>query len=553
MAGMTETEGDVVVQIRAEVSRLLDGLKQASAGTEQGAEEMRKSLLGIGEAAEETEGATSHLLEHVRGMRQEMFLGSFMARQITEIGAASKETAGLVAGLAGAFLVGNWTGLVVEGALKIVSAFNEGGSEMKKFTDDAVAGVQKLQEKVDAYLAAMRGATETEKLQHEVIGPLLRQEADEKQAVLAAQTKLSEATDKYNEAITRERATEAGHALDAQTAAEEELEQAKKKLEITQEQIKASNEALKPAQKAETNADRQKALEKAAQDELKLYQKIAAEKQKYDKEEYDYFYKLAVDKLNAEKSLAVAVDKAEAEAAVALQKYGEIRLNSQKEISDHLKAARDAENKEWVDGVKKAVTTIGSALDQNFKALISGTESVTDAFKKMGEAILSSIVDALVKIAEEEVVAALTKKTVTAAANTAATQGNIATAVSGAAASQAGIPFVGPELALGAAGAMLSFLEGVTGPLLAVNGSAAGGWAIPNGINPIVQAHGGEHIIPRDIAQRYEQGAPGGEVHVHIHMDGAGYVDASGVRRLVESNEFQRSVAEAVRNGKWRG
>src|SRR3954447_5106490 len=130
---------------------------------------MRQSLSGIGGNLRELEQPFESVTHHIRGMRQEMFLGSFMARQIGELGIASKETAGLVAGLAGAFLVGNWTGLAVEGVLKLISAFNEAGAEeaktaeaLKKFGEEAAAEVGKATASVEGMLRAMKSVTQAE-------------------------------------------------------------------------------------------------------------------------------------------------------------------------------------------------------------------------------------------------------------------------------------------------------------------------------------------------------------------------------------------------------
>lgn len=72
---------------------------------------------------------------------------------------------------------------------------------------------------------------------------------------------------------------------------------------------------------------------------------------------------------------------------------------------------------------------------------------------------------------------------------------NAAEAASGAAASQASIPIIGPELAMAAAGAMLGFVLG-----FAATRSAAGGYDIPSGINPVVQTHAEEMILPKNLA-----------------------------------------------------
>jgi len=72
---------------------------------------------------------------------------------------------------------------------------------------------------------------------------------------------------------------------------------------------------------------------------------------------------------------------------------------------------------------------------------------------------------------------------------------NAAEAATGAAASQAAIPVIGPGLAVGAAAAMLALVLG-----MGAIASAAGGYDIPSGVNPLVQAHAKEMILPARYA-----------------------------------------------------
>lgn len=120
---------------------------------------------------------------------------------------------------------------------------------------------------------------------------------------------------------------------------------------------------------------------------------------------------------------------------------------------------------------------------------------------------------------------------------------NAAQAASGAAASQAGIPIVGPALAIGAALAMLSFVKGIGGggggsktikSGSITRPSAAGGYDIPAGVNPVTQLHEREMVLPSSIADPLRQslatgggmpgggGQGGGAVNINISaMDGA--------------------------------
>lgn len=72
---------------------------------------------------------------------------------------------------------------------------------------------------------------------------------------------------------------------------------------------------------------------------------------------------------------------------------------------------------------------------------------------------------------------------------------NAAQAGSGAAASQAGIPIVGPGLALAAMAAIFAAVMA-----LGSRKSAAGGYDIPKGVNPVTQLHEEEMVLPSPLA-----------------------------------------------------
>jgi hypothetical protein len=97
--------------------------------------------------------------------------------------------------------------------------------------------------------------------------------------------------------------------------------------------------------------------------------------------------------------------------------------------------------------------------------------------------------------------------------------GNAAQAASGAAASQASIPFVGPALAMAAAAAMMSFVMGMGGKgggggntttTTTRIPSAAGGYDIPSGVNPMTQLHENEMVLPAHLADPLRDSLAGG-------------------------------------------
>lgn len=123
---------------------------------------------------------------------------------------------------------------------------------------------------------------------------------------------------------------------------------------------------------------------------------------------------------------------------------------------------------------------------------------------------------------------------------------NAAEAASGAASSQASIPYIGPILAIAAMAMMLSKVGSLKSQ---VKASAAGGYDIPAGINPIVQTHQREMILPEKhadvIRSLSEGGGVGGGVNLTIHA-----MDSKDVERLFRNNgeALAKAVKEQVRN-----
>jgi hypothetical protein len=118
--------------------------------------------------------------------------------------------------------------------------------------------------------------------------------------------------------------------------------------------------------------------------------------------------------------------------------------------------------------------------------------------------------------------------------------------------SVASIPLVGWLLAPGAAAAAFVAVEAY-GNLA----SAAGGYDIPAGVNPMVQAHAQEMILPASIANPLRAqlaaanfnaspgaagGPSGGETHIH-NWNLHGVMDGASLRRVLESNRSDHAAA----------
>ena len=156
------------------------------------------------------------------------------------------------------------------------------------------------------------------------------------------------------------------------------------------------------------------------------------------------------------------------------------------------------------------LSPIKSALDQSVQGIIQGTTTLKQAFQNLATSILTSMGNMLIQLGLEwaqqqamqllgigttqaaETAAAATTVATTTATSAVVIPAKAAEAGAGAAASQAFIPFIGPALALAA-------MAAVFGAVMALK-SAAGGYDIPAGTNPITQLHSEEMVLPASIA-----------------------------------------------------
>jgi len=78
--------------------------------------------------------------------------------------------------------------------------------------------------------------------------------------------------------------------------------------------------------------------------------------------------------------------------------------------------------------------------------------------------------------------------------------------------------------------------------------AASGGFDIPSGVNPLVQTHAREMILPAHIADPLREslasGGGMGSSPIHVHLSA---VDGASVRSMVNSHAFQKELRAAVR------
>jgi hypothetical protein len=176
-----------------------------------------------------------------------------------------------------------------------------------------------------------------------------------------------------------------------------------------------------------------------------------------------------------------------------------------------------------IDALGKVSETVGQSFGDMFGAMISGSKSGAQAFKDMGKQMLSS----LVGFAGKEIMT------------------NALVAGSGVAKALAGLGPAGPFLAIGGMAAMIAAVQGLLGRLP----SAEGGWDLPNFSGGVLAVlHGGEQVLPKNIADRYRNGGPGAAGGQPINLN-VTTMDAASFRTYLKGpagDEVLRMLREAA-------
>ncbi|MDP9902611.1 hypothetical protein [Variovorax ginsengisoli] len=160
--------------------------------------------------------------------------------------------------------------------------------------------------------------------------------------------------------------------------------------------------------------------------------------------------------------------------------------------------------------VAEQATPMLALVDQIQQGLGGMTNALLGNWRSLGSSLLGVLQGIGRSIIQETILKPLAAKVVAAAKErllSLTTIGaNAAEAGSGAAASQASIPYIGPILAIAAMAAVFAAVAGMAGKVP----SAAGGFDIPSGLNPMTQLHEEEMVLPADLANPLRQMARGG-------------------------------------------
>ena len=239
------------------------------------------------------------------------------------------------------------------------------------------------------------------------------------------------------------------------------------------------------------------------------------------------------------------------------------------QIGGQVKVANKQENPGFMDlfqqGAGNSFDALGNAFGQMLDSVIARTATFRQAmgnmFRQIGQTFLQELVfkplqgvimsvikqTALykmltgVQVAQQATASAAVVGAKSAETATVVGQ-NAAQGASGAAASQASIPYVGPALAVAAAAAMLAFITGFgkgsgnsTSTTVTRIPSAAGGWDIPAGLNPMTQLHEREMILPAEHADTIRGLSGAGQAPIVINTSGGDFIHKKDLARMLKT------------------
>ncbi len=323
----------------------------------------------------------------------------------------------------------------------------------------------------------------------------------------------------------------------------------------------------------EANFWRQKLLEveKGSNDELAIRKRLSSLDDQITKATYDGQLAAirARESVDADDKAKVLEDR-RVELALIRQHYGDMS----KEVQDGIKRVNDAQ-RALTDETKKNWVDTFNAIPKAFESAIQATAQMGGGFRDLmrnlawdiaGDSIAAGLhalaeheaqelakreitVESVVQRVALETWAAIQSVAVNAWAAIAAIANYAAVGAAAAWAAVSAIPFVGPFLAPGMAFAALAGILALSGKIH----SAAGGFDIPKGLNPVTQLHAEEMVLPKPYADVIRgmagtggggSGGSGGGDTYHVTIQA---MDARSVAQFMSDN--YQAVSMAVKKG----
>ena len=224
---------------------------------------------------------------------------------------------------------------------------------------------------------------------------------------------------------------------------------------------------------------------------------------------------------------------------VALQKLNDELDAVEAEHALKQKEAASKIQQDQAKGWQDLFSKIGNSFASTIQGLMTHQMTWAQAVKSMFQQTLSAVANFISQILAKKLAAFATEK----ALNLAGITGDAAKAGSGAASSVANIPYVGPILAIAAMAAVFAATMGMQSNVK----SARGGYDIPSGMNPMVQTHEEEMILPKEQANAVrdmaQNGGNGGLTINATPMPGGFF--------MMHQDEILKVVGNAKRYGRF--
>jgi hypothetical protein len=188
---------------------------------------------------------------------------------------------------------------------------------------------------------------------------------------------------------------------------------------------------------------------------------------------------------------------------------------------------------------KQLTTTLTQGMAQAFDSILLKQQTLAQAFKKLFDSMLESVLKFLAEWAAK----ALVSEAQQLLANKAAGLSAAGLAAANAGASAAAIPIVGWTLAPGVMASTFAEASGFA--------SAAGGYEIPSGLNPMTQLHEQEMVLPRELADRVRAVTPGpgggGGANINLSVN---TINAKSFRSLLKrGGVLEKELRDMHRRG----
>jgi hypothetical protein len=251
----------------------------------------------------------------------------------------------------------------------------------------------------------------------------------------------------------------------------------------------------------------------------------------------DRRYQIAADAMRDR--LALAESDPDRNPAEVASLHAQLEALEQQHVLK-MKTIEDAAKLDGMQPVINVFKTAENSIAQSLQNMINGTQTMKQAMTSIWKSLAQSVISEMSKMIAKRLAMWAVEKALALAGITT----NAAQAGSGAASSVASIPYVGPVLAIAAMASVFGAVSGMQSNVPSASASAAGGFDIPHSVNPLVQTHAREMILPAKYADLIRgmadgEGAGGGG---DVHHWSISAVDSRGFEDML----FKRGGADVL-------